>query len=109
MSEEPHNTDLPVDQEKFKKTEAQLENIANEIKEQQPLASNLCPVEQLRKGYETGSNFEKGVLLLTKKYQSIRTIRGDGNCYYRAFLYSLCEKLWDADTDEKVRIKTFGK
>lgn len=109
MSEEPHNTSLPVDQEKFKQTEAQLENIANEIKEEQPLASKLYPIEDLRKNYEPGSNFDKGVSLLANNYINIRTIRGDGNCYYRAFLYSLCEKLWNSNADEKARIINLGQ
>ncbi|KAL3761112.1 hypothetical protein ACHAWU_000648 [Discostella pseudostelligera] len=37
--------------------------------------------------------FAKAATYLSTKYKSLRKVRGDGNCYYRAFLYSLCEHL----------------
>jgi len=94
--------------DKFQQTQNQIENIAEEIRQQQPLASPLIKVVDLKKNYEAGTNFEKGVLLLAQDYIGVRTIRGDGNCYYRAFLYSLCESLFKAEKEEKDRLRTFG-
>lgn len=37
--------------------------------------------------------FLKGINYLTKHYKSYRKIRGDGNCFYRSFLYSYLENL----------------
>ena len=101
-------------------TQAQLEAIESDIKATQPLTSPLLPISVLVQQYtnnnvntntdtdadddddETtatggGSGSQAGFLqaatFLSKKYTSYRTIRGDGNCYYRSFLYSLCERL----------------
>lgn len=89
-------------------TQAQLEAIENEIKSTQPLTSPLLPISVLLQQYTTSSSndennnggkhqqqagFIQGSTFLSKKYNSLRKIRGDGNCYYRAFLYSLCEHL----------------
>lgn len=101
------NDGVEVNHEKFKDTQAQLEDIQNDIRKEQPLTSALKPLEDLRSKYEAGSNFDKGVLILANDYSGVRSIRGDGNCYYRAFLYSLCEKLFQAEADEKNRIKAF--
>jgi Peptidase C65 Otubain len=102
--------DLEVNHEKFQQTQVQLETIAAEIREEQPLTSDLMSLDDLRSKaqYEVGSNFDKGVTILANDYQGVRTIRGDGNCYYRAFLYSLCEKLWKADKAELTRLLHFG-
>ena len=99
---------LEVNHEQFKQTQLQLEHIKAEINETQPLTSDLKPLDELRMSYEAGSNFAKGVLLLAQKYESVRIIRGDGDCYYRAFLYSICDKLFQADKEEQERVKTFG-
>lgn len=107
-SDNNNNINLEVNHEKFQKTQAQLEDIATEIRKEQPLTSELLPIQELQKKYEAGSNFDKGVQSLAKDYQGVRIIRGDGNCYYRAFLYSLCEKLWQADKEEQARLKTVG-
>lgn len=101
------DNDLEVNHKKFQQTQDQVETIARSVKDKQPLTSDLSPIEELRKKYDPGSNFEKGVLILAKDYSSIRTIRGDGNCYYRAFLYSLCENLFRSTKEEKSRLKTF--
>jgi ubiquitin thioesterase protein OTUB1 len=79
------------DQVKRRQTESQVEAIETKIRETQPLTSQKQEISTLRSNYEEGSNFDKGVLHLTESYTAIRTVRGDGNCYYRAFLYSLCE------------------
>ena len=86
-------------------TTAQLEAIEHEIKSTQPLTSQLLPIAILLQQYTTNANddgtsnqqqvagFIKGAKHLCQKYTSIRKIRGDGNCFYRGFMYSLCEQL----------------
>ncbi|KAL9188861.1 hypothetical protein ACHAXT_011351 [Thalassiosira profunda] len=84
-------------------TQAQLEAIEREVKANQALTSPLLPIETLLQQYsgEAENNadtpdqqgFLRAAQFLSKKYASLRKIRGDGNCYYRAFLYSLCEQL----------------
>ena len=108
MAEDNNSNNVEVNHEKFQKTQTQLEDIASEIRKEQPLTSDLKPLEDLRQKYESGSNFDKGVSILANDYSGVRTVRGDGNCYYRAFLYSLCEKLFQAEKDETSRLKTFG-
>ena len=39
----------------------------------------------------SSSPFLRGALYLSSKYSHIRRVRGDGNCYYRSFLYAVCE------------------
>jgi Peptidase C65 Otubain len=111
MAESGNSTDLEVNHEKFKQTQDQLNTIAAEIREEQPLTSDMMSLDELRSKaqYQVGSNFDKGVTILARDYQGVRTIRGDGNCYYRAFLYSLCEKLWKADKTEQARLQQFGE
>mmetsp|Transcript_1503 Transcript_1503/g.3187 ORF Transcript_1503/g.3187 Transcript_1503/m.3187 type:complete len:323 (+) Transcript_1503:69-1037(+) len=96
-------------------TQAQLAAIENEIKSTQSLTSPLLPIGALLQHYEnidggddgdTSSaqqqqqqiqqqhrGFIQSATFLSKKYTSLRKIRGDGNCYYRAFLYSLSEHI----------------
>ena len=39
--------------------------------------------------------FIPGINHLTKKYSSMRRVRGDGNCFYRSFLFSYLENLFN--------------
>jgi ubiquitin thioesterase protein OTUB1 len=88
-------------QSQYKLTEQQLAQIEAEINSSQPLTSQLLPIDALIQQYsqtdEDASSSASGFLassrLLATKYTNLRRIRGDGNCYYRAFLYSLCEGL----------------
>jgi len=114
----------------YKLTEQQLAQIEAEIKSSQPLTSQLLPIDALVQQYSSNNSNEQkqreeeneeqdrdgfltSSLLLSKKYSSLRRIRGDGNCYYRAFLYSLCEHLLQRcvanseQLDEYKRIKQF--
>ena len=110
--------------EQDQKTQAQLDAIEKEIKSNQSLTSNLQPISNLMKIYESNNdndsnsnqNFIKGCEYLSTKYKSWRMIRGDGNCYYRAFLYAVCEELLrgccaddsNAYTAELDRMKDYG-
>lgn len=103
-------------------TQAQLAAIENEIKSSQPLTSQLLPISALLNQYSNTSGnvnerqqsagFIQSAQFLSTKYTSLRRVRGDGNCYYRAFLYSLCEHLLlqnsikNGASNEFSRIKT---
>jgi ubiquitin thioesterase protein OTUB1 len=90
--------------------------ITEEIKLNQPLISELFDMKLLFNDYLPSSpsslsdqsassssstvftknnneGFLKGINYLTKHYKSYRKIRGDGNCFYRSFLYSYLENL----------------
>jgi ubiquitin thioesterase protein OTUB1 len=84
---------MEADWKTFQSTDRQLEEIATDIRESQPLTSLPCDLSTLQFTYERGSKFETCLQYLQDSlhYRKVRTVRGDGNCYYRAFLYSLCE------------------
>ena len=100
MSEEAENEGttkvVPDDTAELnRQNDARMEEIERRVR-QQPLTSDLCLISELDKQYETEevtSNFRAGVTALKTQYGHIRMVRGDGNCYYRAFLYSLVEKI----------------
>lgn len=90
-------------------TENQIKEIEKDIRDTQALTSSLLPIEVLLDTYKDeidASNESKdhelanetnffylGAKYLSKKYSYTRKVRGDGNCYYRSFLYALCESL----------------
>ena len=96
------------DAETRRQTEAQVDAIATEIRTTQPLCADRNDILLLKPLYLNESNFSKGVDYLASYYTSIRSVRGDGNCYYRAFLYSLCEHLKQNDS-ERDRVIQLGK
>jgi ubiquitin thioesterase protein OTUB1 len=62
--------------------------------------------------YENNVNaqsFNQGLKSLERTYSDIRVIRGDGNCFYRAFLYSLAEQLLPVDETRNQRRLAFLK
>ena len=96
---------------RVQQTQAQLEAIEQEIKASQALTSELKDLDPLRHQYtgeDASKYFDLGIQALQITYSKMRTIRGDGNCYYRAFLYSLCEKLLSdkAELDRIVKLGT---
>jgi hypothetical protein len=83
---------------KVQQMQAQLEAIEleQEIKASQALTSelkDLDPLCQQCTGEDASKFFDLGIQALQLTCSKMRTIRGDGNCYYRAILYSLCGKL----------------
>jgi ubiquitin thioesterase protein OTUB1 len=91
-------------------TQAQIEAIEQEIRENQALTSELQDIQNLKLLYKSDDSskyFALGIDALSENYSKLRTIRGDGNCYYRAFLYQLSEKLRD-NKDEWDRIFKLG-
>jgi ubiquitin thioesterase protein OTUB1 len=55
--------------------------------------NNSADVNSINSDNAAAAGFITSSKYLGTKYTSIRKIRGDGNCYYRAFLYALCECL----------------
>lgn len=90
----PKNTDYYDENGRPKYEEIiKFENeIRNEIELTTPLVSELFPIEHLYKDFEN-SEFEKAIPKISEKYEKIRTVRRDGNCFYRAYLYRLFEEL----------------
>ncbi len=109
MASESSNTLSAAEQDA--KTREQVEAINEEIRATQNLTSDLLPITKLSNPFEPGTDFRQGCEYLASKYKSYRAIRGDGNCYYRAFLYALCEKLYSTDTNaaELKRIQEYVK
>ena len=109
MSED--NTNIPIDHEAYQKTQAQLDAIEQEIKTTQPLTSQRIDVSSLKE--HSAASKSKFFLLavdeLAITYSKIRKTRGDGNCYYRSFLYNLCESLLTLDQpSERTRVLQYG-
>lgn len=71
-----------------------LSEIEAKVKES-ALTSERQPLRDLLAAYPADSNFAKGIESLD--YKEMRVVRGDGNCYYRAFLYQLCELILQDD------------
>ena len=109
MSED--NTIIPIDHEAYQKTQAQLDAIEQEIKATQPLTSQRLDVSSLKEHYAEGTSryFLLGIDELATRYSKIRKTRGDGNCYYRSFLYNLCESLLTSNQPlERARVLQYG-
>ena len=100
-------------QQQYQQTQAQMDAIEQEIKATQPLISDLKSIEELKLQYTSSDDdqtqttfFLQGIdSLIQQNYKQIRMVRGDGNCYYRAFLYRLCEKLLQSKKDNESEFK----
>jgi ubiquitin thioesterase protein OTUB1 len=100
---------VSVEAESVELSDARRKEIEDEVKAC-PLTSEvkeLCALESQYKSIGS-SSFLAGLRALQEDYNKIRTVRGDGNCYYRSFLYSLCENLFH-DKSESQRILNFVK
>ena len=56
------------------------------------MIGDLCSLSELSGEYED-EIYRNKVVDLSKTYSSIRRTRGDGNCFFRAFLYAYYEHL----------------
>lgn len=63
-----------------------------EIELNSPLVSEKLDVQYLLNEFKD-TNFFNSVLEITQKYKFIRTVRRDGNCFYRSFMFRLFEQL----------------
>lgn len=73
---------------------AQMDQIDAEIAEQQSLVGQLLPIDSLISEYLTSDTiYQVKIKDLNSKYKFLRKTRGDGNCFFRAFVFNYLEKL----------------
>mgnify|MGYP002626626905 CR=1 FL=1 len=65
--------------------------IMNQIELESPLISDLLSSSTLVKEYQNNLHYKDSIKIIADKYQSIRKIRRDGNCFYRGFIYRIFE------------------
>jgi len=71
----------------------QQEEIENETKTM-PLIGDKQPIETLLSAYNPNNEqVQTKIKELFQNYDEWRTVRGDGNCFIRGFIFSLCEYL----------------
>lgn len=66
-------------------------SLREEMEKNSPLVSDLLDIELLKKEYKD-SIYEKAIEEFAKKIHKWRTVRRDGNCFYRSFLFRLFEE-----------------
>lgn len=73
----------------------QMNKIKDDIKNEQPLVSSFAPIYALKMSYADDSvlGFLDGITFLENNYKGIYLIRGDGNCFYRSFIFSYAESI----------------
>ena len=82
----------------------QQEEIQKDIAAKSCLVSESLSWTNLEQEFENDPVFKSKVVKLSEKYAKFRRIRPDGNCFFRAVGYRLCEKLLSDETELK-RIK----
>jgi len=69
---------------------------------QQPFIGEKEPLTTLIEEYQNANGFREKIQNLTQKYSSIRRVRRDGNCFYRAFLFSYLNHLLEFKNKEEI-------
>lgn len=93
------NTDL--------QTLEQQKAIQKDINDSQPLISEHLAINGLMDMYKDATlpGFVPGVKYLDKTFSTMRKVRGDGNCFYRAFLFGYLDilvKLYEQGDDTSI-------
>ncbi|TDH69415.1 hypothetical protein CCR75_002855 [Bremia lactucae] len=67
-----------------------------------PLLSDPMSVLCLKAEYvgNPNTNFMYGIEFLNKRYEALRRVRGDGNCFFRGFIFALCEQLLPSKSND---------
>ncbi|KAJ9052638.1 hypothetical protein DSO57_1032251 [Entomophthora muscae] len=86
-------------------TDLDILNYMQTVKDEQaaihPLVAVAEPISKLAEEYANGSQiYQKKIDNLSKDFGRFRRCRGDGNCFYRAFAFSLFEKLLSGSIEE---------
>tara|TARA_B100000609_G_C17156411_1_gene403706 strand:+ start:97 stop:1128 length:1032 start_codon:yes stop_codon:yes gene_type:complete len=101
-SEPPKDIDALTAQERDALTIDQLNGILKEVETTQPMVGERTGVREAL-GAEYADNpqrgFSEGIARLDETYASLRRVRKDGNCFYRAFLYRYLEELVQRNFD----------
>ncbi|CAG9326597.1 OTUB1 [Blepharisma stoltei] len=71
----------------------QQDEILREIEERQPMFTPVQDFSSLEVEYASNPPFQAKIPYLQSKYSGFRRTRGDGNCFYRSFIFSLFEQL----------------
>jgi len=77
---------------------SQQDRIADEIAKTQPLLGKQTSLEALEEEYKSNPKFLKKIQEVATKYANIRRIRGDGNCFYRSYLFGCLESIKDSES-----------
>jgi len=77
---------------KYEDVVAYENQLRAEIELNTPLVSDKMDIVYLVAEFKE-SQFEKSVEEIVNKYKFIRTVRRDGNCFYRSFMFRLFEEL----------------
>ena len=105
------STDGLSEETKRNQTEAQLADIEAKDVKSQPLTSRRLPISALvdMLSDATGT-YLQGAQYLSTKYQSLRRIRPDGNCFYRAVMFGVCESILNSDSNNELeRLTAWAK
>lgn len=83
-----------------------IDSVYREIEEStkvRPLMGQLESFQSLMEEFSATATFLPKIELLKKRFGFIRRVRGDGNCFYRSFMYSLfCIAARDPQVMEKL-------
>ena len=72
----------------------QMEHIRSEIAANQPMiGADVSPAVLLPDYQGSSTGFVAGIQYLAQHFPSMRKVRGDGNCFYRALLFAYLEEL----------------
>ncbi|KAK9865089.1 hypothetical protein WJX84_008709 [Apatococcus fuscideae] len=87
---------------------AQENQIKAEEAQRHSLIGGIEPLSELAKEYEAGSSvFVNKIKTVESTYRSIRRARGDGNCFFRSFVFAYMEQLVNLqDLAERNRVVT---
>lgn len=86
----PSDSDRPTDEAILTQQNALRDDEAKN----RPLVGDKEPLSALAAEYESGSaTFQEKIEHLSSDYSAIRRSRGDGNCFFRCFLFALLEHL----------------
>jgi ubiquitin thioesterase protein OTUB1 len=106
-------TDDHSEETKRHQTEAQLAAIEAKDVKSQPLTSCLLPISSLVDTLSDATGtYLRGAQYLSTKYKSLRRIRPDGNCFYRAVMFAVCESILsssESSSAELERLTTWAK
>lgn len=99
------------EQDSSRPTDDQIIAQENEIRqeaERLPFVGDLEPILALQQEYQSGSAvFVAKIKKLETMYKSIRRARGDGNCFFRSFIFAYMENLvHTTDLTERNRVVT---
>jgi ubiquitin thioesterase protein OTUB1 len=92
MSATPTSEPQSLSQQQDDMTMAQEAQIRADIAAKDELvASMTLPFSVLEKEYASNPAFLRKIADLPKQYSSYRRVRGDGNCFYRAYVFAILE------------------